>query len=203
MFVDKVKRTDQNKIEEFKSRGVACQFNAIAGKDFVDKFWHVARDSSINTTLAKGTERGVKLYQIDLPGFYLQSEPDDATFEHEKPPILYISMLPGFAEKDDDGDEAGGVLTASMYGTAIAGRAAGPASCPRTCKRASVSCAGRVRSRGVPQRGGRVLAGDCVHCGRHGGKSSASGSRSAGAADARWSTMLQPNLSSSNLSLSA
>ena len=125
MFVDKVKRTDQNKIEEFKSRGVACQFNAIAGKDFVDKFWHVARDSSINTTLAKGTERGVKLYQIDLPGFYLQSEPDDATFEHEKPPILYISMLPGFAEKDDDGDEAGGVLTASMYGTAIAGRAAG------------------------------------------------------------------------------
>ena len=46
MFVDKVKRTDQNKIEEFKSRGVACQFNAIAGKNFVDKFWHVALDSS-------------------------------------------------------------------------------------------------------------------------------------------------------------
>ena len=81
MFVDKVKRTDQNKIEEFKSRGVACQFNAIAGKDFVDKFWHVARDSSINSILAKGTQQGVKLYQFDLPGFYLQSAPDDATFE--------------------------------------------------------------------------------------------------------------------------
>ena len=125
MFVDKVKRTDQNKIEEFKSRGVACQFNAVAGKDFVDKFWHVARDSSINTILAKGTQRGVTLWQFDLPGFYLQSAPDDATFEHEKPPILYVSMLPGFAEKDDDGDDAGGVLTASMYGTAVAGRAAG------------------------------------------------------------------------------
>jgi hypothetical protein len=125
MFVDKVKRTDQNKIEEFKSRGVACQFNAVAGKDFVDKFWHVARDSSINSILAKGTQPGVTLYQFDLPGFYLQSAPDDATFEHEKPPLLYISMLPGFAEKDDDGDEAAGVLTASMYGTAVAGRAAG------------------------------------------------------------------------------
>ena len=125
MFVDKVKRTDQNKIEEFKSRGVACQFNAIAGKDFVDKFWHVARDSSINSILAKGTQQGVKLYQFDLPGFYLQSAPDDATFEHEKPPLLYVSMLPGFAERDDDGDEAAGVLTASMYGTAVAGRAAG------------------------------------------------------------------------------
>ena len=125
MFVDKVKRTDQNKIEEFKSRGVACQFNAVAGKDFVDKFWHVARDSSINSILAKGTQPGVTLYQFDLPGFYLQSAPDDATFEHEKPPLLYISMLPGFAERDDDGDEAAGVLTASMYGTAVAGRAAG------------------------------------------------------------------------------
>ena len=125
MFVDKIKRTDQNKIEEFKSRGVACQFNAVAGKDYVDKFWHVARDSSISTVLAKGTERGVELFQIDLPGFYLQADPEDGTFDHEKPPILYISMLPGFAEKDDDGDEAAGVLTAAMYGTAIAGRAAG------------------------------------------------------------------------------
>ena len=125
MFVDKIKRTDQNKIEEFKSRGVACQFNAVAGKDYVDKFWHVARDSSISTVLAKGTEHGVELFQIDLPGFYLQADPEDGTFDHEKPPILYISMLPGFAEKDDDGDEAAGVLTAAMYGTAIAGRAAG------------------------------------------------------------------------------
>jgi hypothetical protein len=125
MFVDKVKRTDQNKIEEFKSRGVACQFNAVAGKDYIDKFWHVARDTSINTLFAKGTEPGVTLHQVDLPGFYLQSEPQDATFDHEKPPILYVSMLPGFAEKDDDGDEAAGVLTASMYGTALAGRAAG------------------------------------------------------------------------------
>ena len=36
-----------------------------------------------------------------------------------------MSILPGFAEKGDDGDEAAGVLTASMYGTAVAGRAAG------------------------------------------------------------------------------
>jgi hypothetical protein len=57
---------------------------------FVDKFWHVARDSSINSILAKGTQPGVTLYQFDLPGFYLQSAPDDATFEHEKPPLLYI-----------------------------------------------------------------------------------------------------------------
>lgn len=34
-------------------------------------------------------------------------------------------MLPGYKEYDDDGDEAAGVLTRSMYGTAIAGRAAG------------------------------------------------------------------------------
>ena len=125
MFVDRVKRTDKNKIEEFKSRGVACQFNAVAGRDYVDKFWHVARDSSINSTLAKGTQKGVKLYQIDLPAFYLQADPKDANFEHEKSNIIYISMLPGYAEKDDDGDEAAGVLTAAMYGTAIAGRAAG------------------------------------------------------------------------------
>ena len=50
----------------------------------------MARDSSINTILAKGTESGVKLYQIDLPGFYLQSEPQDATFDHEKPHSRHI-----------------------------------------------------------------------------------------------------------------
>ena len=125
MFVDRVKRTNQNTIEEFKSRGVACQFNAVAGRDYVDKFWHVARDSSINSTLAKGTQKGVKLYQIDLPAFYLQADPKDANFEHEKSNIIYVSMLPGYSEKDDDGDEAAGVLSAAMYGTAVAGRAAG------------------------------------------------------------------------------
>ena len=122
MFVDKIKRNDQNKIEEFKSRGVACQFNAKGGVDFIDKFWHVARDTSINTIFAKGTMAGVK---IDLPSFYLQAEPQDGAFEHEQAPNTYISMLPGFAERDDDGDEAAGILTASMYGTALAGRAAG------------------------------------------------------------------------------
>ena len=38
-------------------------------------------------------------------------------------------MLPGYKEYDDDGDEAAGVLTAAMYGTAIAGRAAGRKLC--------------------------------------------------------------------------
>ena len=129
MFVDKVKRSDQNKILEFKSRGVACQFNAMEGRDFEDKFWGVARDSSVSGTLAKGTIPGVKLLQCDLPGFYLRAEPKDATYEHQKSPIIYVSMLPGYKEYDDDGDEAAGVLTASMYGTAIAGRAAGRKLC--------------------------------------------------------------------------
>ena len=53
------------------------------------------------------------------------STPKDANFEHGKDNIIYVSMLPGFAEKDDDGNDAAGVLTAAMYGTAIAGRAAG------------------------------------------------------------------------------
>jgi len=125
MFVDKVKRSDTNKIIEFKSRGVACQINAVEGRDFRDKFWHVARDSSICMTLAKGTIPGVIVHQIDLPGFYLGASPDDAYFEHDKRKPTFISMLPGFREYDDDGDEAAGVLTRAMYGTTVAGRAAG------------------------------------------------------------------------------
>ena len=125
MFVDKVKRSDANKIIEFKSRGVACQINAIEGRDFRDKFWHVARDSSLSFTLGKGTIPGVKLYQIDLPGFYLAADPGDAYFEHDQEKPIFVSMLPGYREYDDDGDEAAGVLTRAMYGTAIAGRAAG------------------------------------------------------------------------------
>ena len=125
MFVDKVKRSDTNKIIEFKSRGVACQINAVEGRDFRDKFWHVSRDSSICMTLGKGTIPGVQLYQIDLPGFYLGAKPEDAYFEHDQGKPIFISMLPGYPEYDDDGDQAAGALTRAMYGTAIAGRAAG------------------------------------------------------------------------------
>ena len=129
MFVDKVKRTDQNTIKEFKSRGVACQYDAVYGRDFNEKYWYVARDVSIRMTLAKGTGRGVTLWQIDLPGFYLQSAPSDANFEHEKTPKIYIKMLPGFEEYDEDGDELAGELVASMYGAAPSGRAAGRKLC--------------------------------------------------------------------------
>jgi len=125
MFVDKVKRSDTNKIVEFKSRGVACQVNAMVGRDFRDKFWHVARDSSLSFTLGCGTIPGVKVYQIDLPGFYLSADPGEAYFDHDKEKPIFVSMLPGYKEYDDDGDEAAGVLTRAMYGTAIAGRAAG------------------------------------------------------------------------------
>ena len=125
MFVDKVKKTSDNLISEFKSRGVACHFNAIPGVHYVHKYWYIARTSSIRQTLAKGTGKGVTLWQIDLPGFYLQAELSDANFDHEETPKIFIKMLPGFEEYDKDGDELCGELVASMYGTAPSGRAAG------------------------------------------------------------------------------